>query len=47
MPTIYVVEDDLGSSIFHMSEEMAEVSIRKSTTVVGDSKDNFSLENVF
>jgi hypothetical protein len=38
---IYVVEDDLGSSIFHMSEEMAEVSVRKTTTVVGDSKDNF------
>jgi hypothetical protein len=38
---IYVVEDDLGSSIFHMSEEMAEVSVKKSTTVVGDSKDSF------
>jgi hypothetical protein len=38
---IYVVEDDLGSSIFHMSEEMAEVSVRKSTTAVGDSEDNF------
>jgi ribonuclease HI len=37
---IYVVEDNLGSSIFHMSEEMAEVSVRKSTTAVGDSKDS-------
>jgi hypothetical protein len=38
---IYVVEDDLGSSLFYMSEEMAEVSVRKSTTTVGDNKDNF------
>jgi ribonuclease HI len=38
---IYVVEDDLGSSIFHMSDEMAEVSVRKTTTAVGDSEDNF------
>jgi hypothetical protein len=38
---IYVVEDVLGSSIFHMGEEMVEVSVRKSTTTVGDSKDNF------
>jgi hypothetical protein len=38
---IYVVEDDLVSSIFHMSYEMAEVSVRKTTTAVGDSKDNF------
>ena len=38
---IYVVEDDLGSSIFHMSKEMEEVSVRKSTTVMGDNKDNF------
>jgi ribonuclease HI len=38
---IYVVEDDIGSSIFHMSEEMAEVSVGKTTTAVGDSKDNF------
>ena len=38
---IYVVEDDLGSSIFHMDEEMAEVSVRKSITAVGDSEDHF------
>jgi hypothetical protein len=38
---IYDVEDDIGSSIFHMSDEMAEVSVRKTTTAVGDSKDNF------
>jgi hypothetical protein len=38
---INVVEDDLGSSIFHMSDEMVEVSVRKTTTTVGDSKDNF------
>jgi hypothetical protein len=38
---IYVVEYDLGSAIFHMSEEMAEVSVIKSTTAVGDSKDDF------
>jgi hypothetical protein len=38
---IYVVEDNLGSSIFHMSDEMVEVSVRKTTTAVGDSEDNF------
>jgi ribonuclease HI len=38
---IYVVEDDLGSSIFHMSDEMVEVSVRKTTTAVGDGEDNF------
>ena len=38
---IYVVEDDLGSSIFHMSDEMVEVSIRKTTTAVKESEDNF------
>jgi ribonuclease HI len=38
---IYVVEDDLGSSIFHMSDQMAEVSVRKTTTVVWDREDNF------
>jgi hypothetical protein len=38
---IYVVEHDLGSSIFHMSNEMAQVSVRKTTTTVGDSEDNF------
>ena len=38
---IYVVEDGLGSSIFHMSDEMVEVSVIKTTTRVGDSKDNF------
>jgi hypothetical protein len=38
---IYVVEDDLGSFIFHMNEEMTKVSVRKSTTTVGDSKDSF------
>jgi ribonuclease HI len=38
---IYVVEDDLGSSIFHMSDEMAEVSVRKTTTAVEDSENNF------
>jgi ribonuclease HI len=38
---IYAVEDDIGYSIFHMSDEMAEVSVRKTTTAVGDSKDNF------
>jgi Ulp1 family protease len=38
---IYVVEDNLGSSIFHMSDEMAEVSVRKTPNAVGDSKDNF------
>jgi hypothetical protein len=31
---IYVVEDDLGSSIFHMSDEMAEVSVKKKTTLL-------------
>ena len=38
---IYVVEDHLGSSIFHMDEEIAEVSIRKSITAVGDREDHF------
>jgi hypothetical protein len=38
---IYVVEDDLGSFIFHMSDEMEEVSVRKTTTAVGDNEDNF------
>jgi hypothetical protein len=38
---IYAVEDDLGSSIFHMSDEMVEVSVRKTTTAVGDNKENF------
>jgi hypothetical protein len=38
---IYVVEDDMGSSIFHMDEEMTEVSVRKSITAVGDSEDHF------
>jgi hypothetical protein len=38
---IYVVEDDLGSSIFHMDEEMEEVSVRKSITTVRDSEDHF------
>jgi hypothetical protein len=37
---IYVVEDYLGSSIFHMDEEMAEVSIKKSITTVRDSEDH-------
>jgi ribonuclease HI len=38
---IYVVEDDLGSSIFHMSDEMAEVSVKKTTTAIEDSENNF------
>jgi hypothetical protein len=38
---IYAIEDDLGSSIFHIDEEMAEVSVRKSITAVGDSEDHF------
>jgi ribonuclease HI len=38
---IYAIEDDLGSSIFYMSEKMVEVSVRKSTTTVGDNKDSF------
>jgi hypothetical protein len=38
---IYVVEDDLGSSIFHMDEEMAEVSVKKSITTIRDSVDHF------
>lgn len=38
---IYVVEDHLGSSIFHMSDQMAELSVRKTTTFVWDREDNF------
>jgi hypothetical protein len=38
---IYVVEYDLSSSIFHMSDQMAEVSVRKTPTVVWDREDNF------
>jgi hypothetical protein len=38
---IYVVEDDLGSSIFHIGDQMAETSVRKTTPAVGDSADNF------
>jgi hypothetical protein len=38
---IYAVEDGLGSSILHMSDEMAELSVRKTTTAVEDSENNF------
>jgi hypothetical protein len=38
---IYVVDDDIGSSIFHMSDKMAEVSVIKTPTVVWDREDNF------
>jgi ribonuclease HI len=38
---IYVVEDELGSSIFHIGDQMAETSVRKITPAVGDSAENF------
>jgi hypothetical protein len=38
---IYVVEDDLGSSVFHIGDQMAVTSVRKTTHVVGDSAENF------
>jgi hypothetical protein len=38
---IYVVDDDIGSSIFHMSDQMEKISVRKTSTVVWDREDNF------
>jgi ribonuclease HI len=38
---IYVVNDDIGSSIFYMSDKMEEVSVRKTPTIVWDREDNF------
>jgi hypothetical protein len=34
---IYVVEDELGSSIFHIGDQMVETSVRRITPTVGDS----------
>jgi hypothetical protein len=34
--SIYVVEDELGSSIFHISDQMPETSVRIITPAVGD-----------
>jgi len=38
---IYVVQDDLGSSVFHIGDQMEETSVRKTTPTIGDNADNF------
>jgi hypothetical protein len=38
---IYVVEDEIGFSIFHIGDQMEETSTRKITPAVGDSAENF------
>jgi hypothetical protein len=34
---IYAAEDELGSSIFHIGDQMAETTVRKVTLAVGDN----------